>query len=120
MVRPSSPTTPTRVVTFLFSLEIEKTMYAEVASCGTCRVIEMITQRTVPPMRISVLTLRSCDGASSRRSQSTHPRWVGSASVNTALIGYLLDPSYWPPQMRPCGTARGRDSPLRSAPDTVG
>src|SRR5882724_11582821 len=68
MVRPISPTTPARVVTFLFSLEIKKAMYAEVASCGTCRVIEMITQRTVPPMRISGLTLRSCDGASSRRS----------------------------------------------------
>src|SRR5882724_7913415 len=68
MVRPISPTTPARVVTLLFSFEIKKTMYAEVASCGTCRVIEMITQRTAPPMRISVRTLRSCDGANSRRS----------------------------------------------------
>src|SRR6266478_2708619 len=86
MVRPISPTTPASVVTFLFSLEIKKAMYAEVASCGTCRVIEMITQRTVPPMRISVLTLRSCDGASSRRSHCSRES-TGENRENRGELG---------------------------------
>src|SRR5215510_11276972 len=65
---------------------MKKIMYAETASCGTCRAIEMMTQRTAPQLRMSVLTLRSCDGANSRRSQASHPRRTGRASRNVALI----------------------------------
>src|SRR5262249_10821693 len=83
---PMYPSTPRSLVTVLVFCEKKKTMYALMASSGTCSAIEMITQSTTPTTSIAVLRSRKGSGASSCLSQPIQSESIGRASRNVVLM----------------------------------